>query len=448
MEIIYTRAMNRNYMNLRVPGAADTAAYPVQILVTGKVPGVLPAALTRIDNCAYLSFDITGYQTLSTLCERHLLSHRELRTITGSLLHTLNGLRPYLLDLMQVPLTPDYIFLHWDTNTVLVPYQPFPAPEETYSLSPLFEYLLSRIDPSDTEALLLCSRLFRASLGPGAAPEELLQLFEIKEEEPPQPGPDTYSAIAESSVEMTYLKPAVPAAEPVLFREHIKTELPESTGRAAIITKGFSGKAKVLLIVLVIFAALLAGCLSGPARLAAAIPFICALLLILTSAGILNRKNQNRKKPEQRKETDIPEPLKTAYPDPVRPDPSPAAYPQMEPVPSPSFDETTVLSLRAAGPARLVPADGNPHPVLLLPPHDVTVGSRQAAADLVIPEPTVSRLHARISYENGVYRIADLNSTNGTEVNDETVVGKMSVRLKDGDRVRVAGLTYVYQDRL
>ena len=497
MEIIYTRAANRNYMNIRVPDTADTAAYPVQILLTGRVPGLLPAALTRVDNLAYLSFDITGYQTLATLCERHLLTFQELRTITGSLLHTLNGLRPYLLDLMQVPLKPEFIFLHWDTNTVRMPYQPFPDPEGAFSLAPLFEYLLSRIDPSDTEALLLCSRLFRASLGPGAAPEELLMLFEKRDAEETAP---SFPAAAKST-DRPYAPPPAPVQpsdasgelpplEEDFFQEKHrdqpavspKIRFPNGTG-AKTSVKDAAGRVKNLLaksvpenrraagrilfytvlalFILLLSVTLIRGESAGMERPAAACLLLAALALLLFS--ILQRKRKKKKTgaQEESRSTGAVSPgvptRREAASFPVFPEEAPEANPApppyypaapSAPIRGPELpEETTVLSAHSGTPARLVPVEDNPHKTLFLPEYDVTVGSRPGAADLVIPEPTVSRLHARILYENGIRRITDLNSTNGTEVNGETVVGRTSVPLTDGDRVRIAGLLYVYQEQ-
>lgn len=62
-----------------------------------------------------------------------------------------------------------------------------------------------------------------------------------------------------------------------------------------------------------------------------------------------------------------------------------------------------------------------------------TIG-RSSKNDLFIDQESVSRNHARISFDGTQYWIADLKSTNGTYVNDEPV---REQRLRDGDQVRV-----------
>ncbi len=55
---------------------------------------------------------------------------------------------------------------------------------------------------------------------------------------------------------------------------------------------------------------------------------------------------------------------------------------------------------------------------------------------------TISRAHAQITNENGIYVIYDLNSTNGTFVNDRRI---QRCILKDGDRINLGGETLIFR---
>ncbi len=59
---------------------------------------------------------------------------------------------------------------------------------------------------------------------------------------------------------------------------------------------------------------------------------------------------------------------------------------------------------------------------------------RSSKSDLFLDQESVSRNHARISFDGTHYWVADLKSTNGTFVNDEPA---REQRLRDGDQVRV-----------
>ena len=60
----------------------------------------------------------------------------------------------------------------------------------------------------------------------------------------------------------------------------------------------------------------------------------------------------------------------------------------------------------------------------------ITIG-RRSSNDVCVPNLSVSGKHARISIEDGEARIEDLNSTNGTFVNDKQL--KDDKVLKNGD---------------
>jgi diguanylate cyclase (GGDEF)-like protein len=59
---------------------------------------------------------------------------------------------------------------------------------------------------------------------------------------------------------------------------------------------------------------------------------------------------------------------------------------------------------------------------------------RSSKNDLFLDQESVSRHHARITFDGTHYWVGDLKSTNGTFVNDEPI---REQRLKDGDQVRI-----------
>jgi len=59
---------------------------------------------------------------------------------------------------------------------------------------------------------------------------------------------------------------------------------------------------------------------------------------------------------------------------------------------------------------------------------------RSSRSDLPIDQESISRHHARISFDGGRHVIEDLGSTNGTFVNDQTAKRRV---LKDGDQVKL-----------
>ncbi len=71
---------------------------------------------------------------------------------------------------------------------------------------------------------------------------------------------------------------------------------------------------------------------------------------------------------------------------------------------------------------------------------EVTVG-RGEDNDVVIPHASVSRQHARLMKRNGAYELMDLNSTNGTFIEDRRLAGSQS--LPNGSRVRFGDVQFI-----
>jgi FHA domain len=80
---------------------------------------------------------------------------------------------------------------------------------------------------------------------------------------------------------------------------------------------------------------------------------------------------------------------------------------------------------------------GTPRPLLALDwtgAREELVVGRHTECDIVLEHPSVSRRHARLSFRDGHWVLRDLDSTNGTRVNDRRVI---RCRLEPGDRLRL-----------
>jgi predicted component of type VI protein secretion system len=78
-------------------------------------------------------------------------------------------------------------------------------------------------------------------------------------------------------------------------------------------------------------------------------------------------------------------------------------------------------------------------------PSSVTVIGRRHDCDLIIPLPTVSRKHCRLTRNEDSVKLLDLGSRCGTFVNDERVDQDREVPVKAGDYIRIGPLTFVCQ---
>ena len=68
---------------------------------------------------------------------------------------------------------------------------------------------------------------------------------------------------------------------------------------------------------------------------------------------------------------------------------------------------------------------------------------RDAANDVVLNQPAVSRMHARIERQGEGWALLDRGSANGTELNGAPVAGR--AQLREGDRIGLGGVLFEFR---
>ncbi|NBS30897.1 MAG: FHA domain-containing protein, partial [Actinobacteria bacterium] len=129
---------------------------------------------------------------------------------------------------------------------------------------------------------------------------------------------------------------------------------------------------------------------------------------------------------------------------PSEPEVAPATADLPPPVVTPAPEPITISDAPQPTPARatlgaIVQRDGTRHPVGNAP---LTMG-RATSNNVQIADGQASRQHAEIRYENGRHFVADLNSTNGTLVNDQRITG--SQQLNHGDIITIGSTEFRYE---
>ncbi len=71
------------------------------------------------------------------------------------------------------------------------------------------------------------------------------------------------------------------------------------------------------------------------------------------------------------------------------------------------------------------------------------LGRTEEKADFLLPDPSVSRRHAELSFRDGQWMIRDLNSSNGTFVNEQRISGPTLLRTQD--QIRCGGTVLLYE---
>ncbi len=75
---------------------------------------------------------------------------------------------------------------------------------------------------------------------------------------------------------------------------------------------------------------------------------------------------------------------------------------------------------------------------------DFIIGRLEGHADYILRNNAIGKLHAQLLYKDGVCFIKDLNSVNGTFINDKRIECNKEFELKENDRLQLANSEFVY----
>lgn len=356
MEIRYKRDLNSNYMILKEerPGEED---YELRMITENRIYGFLPCVVQRHGDQVEYYYEITGRQSMELSYERKKLNFVQLKALLKELLRTLEAAREYLLNPDHIRLSPESVYLNVRSEKLYLCYYPGFEKEIRESFLSLAEYLLGKLDKSDTEGIAFGYELYQSAQEPNFSLLELLQKYADKEKRQ-----------SEDSREA-----AGGAALPKESSVSVQEELLEKTG---------------------------------------------------SWKNFFKKKTKNTGLEDYAAEADRIGSGSVLF---IR---------EEEPVQETAYLQKTKregLFLRSLN------AD---YPNLQIKEENYLIGKKRDSVDGCIPSSTVSRIHARITFDGAVYYVEDLNSTNGTWADQVQLDPYELCPLKNGMYLTFAGAEY------
>lgn len=104
-----------------------------------------------------------------------------------------------------------------------------------------------------------------------------------------------------------------------------------------------------------------------------------------------------------------------------------------------SDEEGTKLLFDTSHRIELLDEDNSDNARLLCVDTPLCVGRSASICDLAIEDDSVSKRHCEFLYQSGTYYVRDLDSSNGTYLNDERID---EAKIKSGDRIKIGRSTY------
>ncbi len=431
MNISFKKDMYKSYMVIEKVPAFSPHHFMMKMLSENEIPGLLKSGYENLNGQYNMLYDISSKQAFSKYFEKEKMSFDQVKALLLSLRGLLRTLREYLLDADNIILKQECIFTDPEGKHFSYCYYPYYNGDLLLELRELFTKLLSMVNYDDERAVRLVIELQNGVQAENVTIEDLMEIYhrvtegfrpKVQKIEPPESAaflpPERKPIPAEEKVterqksDWDFLDDDLPFFEKVKcylkgkkFMDVLEDinnreflEKVRQCGRPAAVEETFRPEEAL------------------PAPEKPAFEYI-------TFADGENVSTVAE-----------PEPYRTQSP--RRKDPFLPEYPAD--LFAAASDGTVLLGKKPDSGRKLTGLHKQQGVRILLTEFPFTVGSSARGCDAQIEEDTISRMHARFYKEDGQYYVEDLNSMNGTYLNDERLESYKRAAIREGDILRFA----------
>lgn len=410
-EIIYERNLTGSFMKIAAP---VDAGLDEELMLQRKLPGLLPVEKAYIDGCGQYWYNISGRQSLDTYCRVKDIGIAFIERLIISICSEMEVLEWNLIQADCLVLDPELVFITNCNQEIIFTVYPGGNGTVETEFRQLMEYLLTKVDHKDEQAVRTAYAIYEKTLQEGYSirdiREEILQkkqqaaqkeAFLQQEERAPLPQENDGERSrrnARRTAEPTPQDGQNPVKERRAERKEPKKKEPKKREKQR----------------------------QGSQKEEAG--WVRKLRSFLADLGILEAAEAaGRKEPEERLKR---QPETVVYPDE-----------EIEMPVQPQYHPTVCLSGTAKPRGMLLYQGAGQFEDIRIDAASLCIGYG-AQANVQICHDTISQMHARLSREQDDFYIEDLNSTNGTYVNEQPLAYKERRRLNSNDIICFADIRY------
>lgn len=438
IEAEYKRDFNHNYMIIKSPCGVDMDSFQIRMLLGNVMKGFLGCRLHMLDNHALFYYEITSRQSLAALYQSCMIDAKILETLITAVAEALEVLDSYLLDPQGLVLQAEYIYLDAAKEEVSFCYLPGYGGKIGEEFRAFTEYLLPKIDHTCQEAVVLGYGLYRKAMEEPFDLTSVLAVFRKREQDS---GLSGFVSSRKKPLEPFEAQEEREKKDAVL-REFLTEEEEgenESVPRMIRIAPPFAAAALLGILLLLKWVTL---------PVWAYLALVGLLLAGAVCGGVWiyrSRKAEEEREIEQEFQ-DVGKKARLyanekSCGDSMRFE---QEFQREEAREGKNGEETVCFGSGDMGNPYLSGVNPAALPTIPADRELILIGTLPQAVDVVLPSRAVSRMHAKVEKREGECYLTDLNSRNGTFVNERPLIGEEEYLMKDGDRIRFADLTYQY----
>ena len=422
-EIVYERNVTGSFMRIAAPaeGRVDE-----RLLLRRKLPGVLAVEKAYVNGGGQYWYNISGKQSLDTYCSVKEIRMDFVEQLIISVCSLLERMEWNLIRMDCLMLDPELVFISNASQDFVFTLYPGGTQKVEQEFQMLMEYLMKKVDHKDTEAVRAVYQIYEHTLEEGYQITDIRSLL-FRDKSGLNQDEEWNRSVASGNGKQSMGKnnranlkceaDRYEDAEQCLSEMHEKTVKNQGTEKAKIdfrkgirtdrVHKTQNG--------------------TGIWRVMKAKLVAWGILQDSENPQSINNTKLVEEKRSKKREAEV------IYPDleaEIEPEPVPEIHPT---VCLTSFHGQTRGELRYMGNEGFVD--------IMLKDGSARIGYGKEA-DISINRETISQFHARIHKEEDGFYIEDLNSTNGTFVNEEPLVYKEQRKLAYNDIVQFADIRY------
>ena len=410
-EILYERNLTGSFM--KIP-ACLSASFDEKIMLKRKLPGLLPVEKCYVNAMGQYWYNITGKQSVDTYCRMKEIGIDFIERIIISICSQIEILEWNLIDTNCLMLDPELVYITNQTQEIIFTLYPDAKGNLAQELQHLMEYLLTKIDHKDMDAVHAAYGIYEKTL------DSSYSVIDIRDAivEAKKAGARERVLRQQAQIEQREREIEVEKTERIIKNE---TGLNKMIGGLKQKFAESSEKNKAAY---------------SPRMVRESNPVEKRNLMANTGRNIFGRKDKKRSVKYNRRNP-YPESLNVAE------TPSYEVSMHEELVQEmPEVHPTVCLANYQAKPQGMLLYEGaeNRENISLMQPL-VKIGKGRGV-DAKIEKGTISHFHAQINHEQDTFYIEDLNSTNGTFVNGEGLTYKERKKLEINDIVQFADIRY------
>lgn len=408
-EIIYERNLTGSFMKI---AAGIHAGLDEKLMLRRKLPGLLAVEKAYMDGEGQYWYNISGKQSLDMYCRVKEVDISFIEKLIMSICSEMEILEWNLIQTNCLMLDPELIFITNSNQEIIFTVYPGGSGTIETEFQQLMEFLLTKVDHKDTRAVKAAYGIYEKTLLDGYS------ITDIRDEIVRSRQNEGKKDVAE--------EPGVNGTEKVWREENNQSVVLERKYEDHSDKKRKDGISKR------------ANRKKKEEKKKEQKAWISKLKKLLIEIGLLEEEETGKRVYESYKESG------ERLQDTRKPSKSAVVYPEEEikTAVRPEYRPTVCLnSMTGKTRGMLLYQGAEPYEDICVTKKMTRIGYGPDA-DIQIQADTISQLHARIDHDGENYYIEDLNSTNGTFVNDEPLAYKERRKLNSNDMIRFADVRY------